>query len=153
MKKLNSISMREIGYSAKELRNMTEDKGEAVFIARIGGVAVENIKGEGKHGEWNGFKGTFIAANNKGEQFQAKVAFFPANITNNLLEQFAHGVLEVEVKADVYAIETDKNASGYAYMCEPVIDARTKSRVQELQSELFNDLPLQLENKAKGKAA
>lgn len=155
MKKLKQISMKELGYSAKEIRNLVEDKGEAVFLARIGGVAVETFKGEGIHGEWNGFKGEFIAANQKGEKFASSVAFFPANIANQLLDQFEHGVVEVEVKADVYAIESDKNASGYGYMCEPVIDAKTKSRVEQMQGSLFKDLPLAIEDKtqmpAKGK--
>ena len=156
MKKVSQISMKSLGYSAKEVRSLVDGKNEAIFLGRIGGVAVETFHGEGKHGQWHGFKGSFIGANEKGDQYSANVAFFPTNITNKLLEQFEPGLVEIGVKADIYAVETDKNASGYAYMCEPVMSAETRTKVEKMQTELFSDLPVQRaieNNSAKNKAA
>jgi len=153
IKKLTQISIKSLGYSAKDVRTMVEDKGEAVFVGRIGGIAADVMSGESKHGQWHGFKGTFLAVNKDGHQFTAPAAFFPMQVTNKLLEQFSHGCVEVDVKADIYAIETDKNASGYAYMCEPIMSVESKNKMEKLQGELFTNVPLQIENKAGKKAA
>ena len=156
MKKVSQISMKALGYTPKEVRSLVDGKNEAIFLGRIGGVAVETFNGEGKHGQWHGFKGSFIGVNEKGEQYSANAAFFPTNITNKLLEQFENGLVEIDVKADVYGIATDKNASGYAYMCEPVMSVETCTKIEKMQAELFSDLPVRLaieNNPAKNKAA
>lgn len=142
IKKLGQISMKALGYSAKELRKLVDEKdGEATYIARIGGVAVEMFSGESAKGEWHGFKGQFVAQNAKGETYQSSVIFFPSALTHMLKKQFEAGVCEVEIKADVFVGENDKSASGYGYICEPVMEAKQKARVEEIALSLFNDTP------------
>jgi len=146
--KLAQISMKALGYSAKELRKLVDNNDGAQYLARIGGVAVEMFTGESAKGQWYGFKGQFVAQNQKGETFSSSVIFFPAGITNTLVKQFDAGVCEVEIKADVFVGENDKSASGYGYICEPVMEAKQKARVEELALSLFNDTPA-LEDKSK----
>jgi len=154
IKKLKDISTKNLGYGAKELRKVTEDAGGAVFLYRVGGIVLEQFSGEGKTGDWTGFKGRFFAANKDGEKFESTVAYFPATITTRLKEQFSRGEVEIEIKADVFVIETDKVATGYAYMCEPVLTETTDNRAQQLAKELLGGkLPtsLQLEDKSSKK--
>jgi len=141
MKKLPSLSTKSLGYTAKEIRKLVEDKNEAVFLARYGGVVSEQFVGEGTHGQWVGFKGQFIAVKADGTQYESSVAFFPNNIASGLVAKMNEGLVDLEVRADVFAVETTKNASGYAYMCEPVITAEAMNRFQKLQTSLF-DSPL-----------
>ena len=101
-----------------------------------------------------GFKGRFFAVNKEGNKFESTVAYFPTTITNKLVEQFSRGEVEIEIKADVFVIETDKVATGYAYMCEPVLTETADNRAQQLAKELLGGkLPtsLQIENKPANK--
>ena len=113
MKSLQTLSVKNLGFSAKEIRKLVDGKGkEKVFIARIGGIAKEKFTVESKHGESVGFKGLFFAVNNMHEKFTSEVAFFPKNLSDKLCEAFGEGVLEIEVPAaDIFAVESDKNAS------------------------------------------
>lgn len=145
IKKLASISFKDLGFSAKALRKLVEDKKEAVFIARVGGVAMEYITGESKNGEWVGFKGQFLAITKDGEQFTSGTAFLPASVATKLREQMDNGVTDIEVKADVFVVETDKNASGYAYLCEPVMTSEAAEKMRKMQQAILGTaLPLQL---------
>jgi hypothetical protein len=157
IKKIPSISAKTLGYSAKDLRKLVDGVQGAVFIARVGGIAASHFIGESKYGEWVGFKGRFFAMTKDKDSFDSSVIFLPANIANNLRDQLEKGVVEVEIKADIYVVETDKNASGYAYMCEPVMSESSDRRSEELAKQVFGGkLPtsLQLEDKtAKKKTA
>lgn len=148
MKKLGQISMKALGYSAKEIRKRVEAAGEAVFLGRIGGIAAEHFTGESKNGEFIGFRGRFLAVNAENEQFESKVAFFPAAIANRLRDQMEQGVVEIEIKADVFAVESEKNASGYAYLCEPIMSAETEEKIDRMAKSLFQNVPLAIENKS-----
>ncbi len=136
-KKLRSLSMKNLGFSAKELRKLVDGKKEAVFLARIAGIAVETFVAESQHGESVGFKGEFVAITCNGDQFTSNTAFLPANVATKLAKQFEQGVVEVEIKADVYVSESEKSASGYGYICEPVMSAEQQSRLQKLATETF----------------
>lgn len=157
VKKLASIAAKTLGYSAKELRKMVDGKTGAVFIARIGGIVMSHWIGEGKNGDYVGFKGRFFAQTADGGLFESSIAYFPSQIANSVKEQLEKGVIEIEVKADIFVIETDKNASGYAYLCEPVLTESADRRSEELAKQVFGGkLPtsLQLEDKsAKKKTA
>lgn len=157
IKKIPSISTKSLGYSAKELRKLVDGVKGAVFLARVGGIVSSHFIGESKNGEWVGFKGRFFAMTKDNEGYDSSVIFLPANIANNLRAQLEKGVVELEVKADIFVVETDKNASGYAYMCEPVLSESADRRSEELAKQVFSGkLPtsLQLEDKtAKKKTA
>jgi hypothetical protein len=145
VKKLAAINFKDLGFSAKEIRKLIEDKKEAVFLARIGGIAMEYFTGESKNGEFTGFKGQFLAITKDGNQYSASTVFFPVSIATKLREQMDSGVTEIEVKADVYATETDKNASGYAYLCEPVMTSEAAEKMAKLQKSILGTaLPVQL---------
>lgn len=145
VKKLSSISMKSLGYSAKEIRKLVEDKDSAQFLARIGGIAASHFIGEGVHGEWTGFKGDFTSVKANGEVAEASVIFLPSNISKQLRDRLEHGEVEIEVFADIFAVETTKNASGYAYMCEPVLSESADRRKQEITKRMLaGKLPTQL---------
>lgn len=144
-KKIPSISMKSLGFNAKELRKLCEDKKEAVFVARIGGIASQFFTGESKFGDWVGFKGDFSCVTHEKEVLEASTAFLPSTIANALVERLKQGEVEIEVIADIFVIETDKNASGYAYMCEPVMSESADRRKQEINKRLLAaKLPTQL---------
>lgn len=141
-KKLATISVKSIGFSAKEIRKLVEGaNGETVFLARIGGVAQEHFTGESKHGDYIGFKGQFFVITKDGDRYESKTAFFPSSVGNKLREQFEQGVVDIEVKADVYAVESEKNASGYAYLCEPIMTSETQEKLNRLQKSIL-DAPM-----------
>ena len=145
VKKLAAINFKDLGFSAKDIRKLVEDKNEAVFIARVGGIAMEYFTGESKHGEFVGFKGQFLAITKDGEQFASSTIFLPTVVARKLREQLDHGVVEIEVKADVFVTETDKNASGYAYLCEPIMTSEAADKMVKLQKSILGSaLPVQL---------
>lgn len=149
--KIKAISMKNLGYSAKEIRKLVEDKKGSVFLGRISGVVANYFSGESKNGEFTGFRGAFAAVNAAGEVYESGTAFFPAGVANDLKKQLEQGVIEIEVTADVYAEESDKNASGYAYICEPVLSAEKQDRMSKMKANLTKGLPTMLEDKTKDK--
>ena len=145
LKKIPSISVKTLGYSAKDLRKLSDGAGQAIFLARIGGIVVSHFIGESKFGEWVGFKGDFTALTKDGDAFEASTAFLPATVANALVAKLDQGQVEIEVLADVFVVETDKNASGYAYMCEPVLTESADKRKQDLNKRIMSGkLPAQL---------
>lgn len=150
--KAQSISMRQLGYTAKSIRKLCEDAGEAVFIARVAGIVSEHFTGENNYGEWVGFRGRFMAVTRDGEKYESATAFLPAAVTNPLRENLEHGAVEIEVGADIYAQESDANASGYAYVCDPMISDKGKEKIQKLEAQMTEDLPevAQIESQSKG---
>lgn len=154
MKRLASLSMKDLGFNAKEIRKIVDGKKEAVFLARIGGIVVSHFTGEGKHGTWTGFKGNFIAVTKDNEQFSSGVAFMPENISKQIVERLTHGEIEIQLQADVYGIETDKNASGYAFLCEPVMSAESDERMKKIADQILSKpLPTTLQIAAPKKKA
>jgi hypothetical protein len=140
VKQLKTLSTKDLGYTAKEIRKLVDGKGsEKVFIARIGGVINELIHGESKHGEWTAFKGKFFAVNEKNERFSSDVAFLPANLSKRLVEGWGEGVLQIDLPpADISVVESDKNASGYAFMCDFVLDDASIKKAEMIASTVFN---------------
>lgn len=134
LKKIPSISTKTIGYSAKEIRKLVDGKQEQVFLARFGGVVLEAFAGSSKHGDWTGFKGIFACATRDETTFTSSVIFLPANVTKKVMDQLSQGVVEVEFKADIYVVESDKNASGYAFMCEPVLSEEANRKAEAVTS-------------------
>jgi hypothetical protein len=136
--KVAKISIKELGFSAKEIRKSVEGKIEAVFLARIGGYATEAFSGESDTGTWTGFKGVFSAINSKKEEFTASVAYFPGNVTSGLEKSLSETKKEVAVAVDVFAVETTKNSSGYAYVCEPVLTPELASKMKSITDNLLS---------------
>lgn len=145
MKKVASLSIKSLGYTAKTLRKIVdENAGQATFIGRMTGVAVEMFQGESSNGDYVGFRGSFAAINKEGEIQEASTAFFPSSISNRLKEVLSNGTTEVEINADIYVSENEKSASGYAYVCEPVLSDITKAKSEKLKGALTHNLPIQL---------
>lgn len=147
VKSLKTLSTKDLGYTAKEIRKLVDGKGaEKVFIARIGGIAKEFFSGESKHGEYIGFKGLFFAVNKDNERFSSEVAFLPANLSKKLHDSFGDGVLEIDVPpADIFVVESDKNASGYAYMCNFTMTDESIKKADTIAASIFNTKLPQLE--------
>ncbi len=143
MKKIESISMKTLGFSAKQIRKIVEDKGEAVLLGRIVGIVDSYFTGENANGEWVGFKGHFRAKSSSGEDvYHSTTAFIPSGVANPLREALDQGQIEIEVKADIFAIESDKNASGYAYLCEPILTNDGEAKMKKLDDLLSKNMPL-----------
>lgn len=123
VKKVRQISTKTPGYTAKEIRKRVDGKAEMIFLMRVGGVAGGAFGGQTKLGPWVGFKGIFFMLDAEGNRYSANTAFLPATVQKKLEADFAAGVVEVGFKYDIFATETDKNASGYAFICEPVMGA------------------------------
>lgn len=143
--KVASISVKTVGYSPKELRKLVDGNPGAHFVARVGGVAAESFSGTNKNGEWHGFKGIFTLINRDKQAFTSTAVYLPANITKKLLDQLANGVVEVEFLADIYVQESDKVASGYGFICEPVMgEAGVKKAAAISERVLGSNLPKSL---------
>lgn len=144
-KKVAQINGKDLGFTANAIRELVKGKTGAVFLYRIGGVVSDYFTGESKNGEWVGFRGQFIAMLTDGQKFQSSAAFFPAQVATRLREQLEQGVVEVEVTADIFAQYTDKNATGYAYMCEPIMSATGKQKLAAVKRLVMEDeLPMSL---------
>lgn len=157
VKNLKEISIKSLGYTAKENRKLVEDKGnQKVFIARVGGVVKGFFKGESKNGEYVGFKGLFFAVNSKGERFTSDTAYFPTGLSSKLEKGFGEGVVEIEMPpADIFIVESEKTGTGYAYMSEFTMTEENIKKADAIANQLFNTkLPIMLEApKTKSKVA
>lgn len=143
--KIASISIKTLGFNAKEIRKLVDDNKEMQFLARIGGVVVESFTGESKHGDYIGFKGIFTCINRNKEIYTSTLAFLPGNIAKKLAEALGQGVIEVEFTTDVFVTETNKNASGYSYICEPVLSDDAKRKADSISARVIGSkLPLAL---------
>jgi hypothetical protein len=152
VKKVQSLSTKSLGFTPKEIRKLVEGQEGAVFLARYGGVVESSFSGESSKGDWVGFKGQFMCLTKDGNKLQSSVAYFPSQISKSIVEKISDGLADIEIKADIYVIESDKNPSGYAYMCEPVITAEAQEKFKRLASDVFeNNLPktLMIEKKSK----
>lgn len=141
VKTISAISISKLGFTAKELRKLVEGEGGSVFIARISGVAAKLFSGNGKHGQWVGFEGDFIAANGKEDIFSSPIAFLPTNVSKGLKELIEQGQVEVPVNVDVYVEESEKSASGYRYICRPILSDESRQRMDKLKNAITKNLP------------
>lgn len=154
--KIASISIKTLGYTAKEIRKLVEDTNEVQLLARIGGVVLESFSGESKNGQWTGFKGIFTVVNRDNKAFSATVAYLPTSLTKKIIEQLNQGIAEVEFIADISVSASDKVASGYAYLCEPLMSEIGAKKAETIaQRVLAGRMPIsnQLENKGAKKAS
>lgn len=140
VKQLKTISTKDLGYTAREIRKLVDGKGaEKVFIARLGGVVTGLFAGTSKHGDWTGFKGLFFAVNAKGEKFQADTAFLPTNLAKDIQEQWNSGVVQIQLPpCDICVTESDKNASGYAFICGYTMTEDHIKRADAIANSVFN---------------
>lgn len=140
------INMKSLGYNAKVIRALIDGRTEdddPLWLGRINGIATEFFTGESENGEWVGFRGDFVAVNKDGAQKEGRSAFFPLAVGARLHELMKLGQTDIEVKVDIYVVPSDK-AVGYAYICEPVMSEKAKSRMGELRTSLMKDLPVKL---------
>jgi hypothetical protein len=142
-KTISAISINKLGYTPKELRNLVENEGGSVFIARIIGVAARIYSGKSKHGVWIGFEGDFSAANGKEEVFTSGAAYLPSGVAKGLKELLEAGQVEVPINVDVYVEESEKSASGYRYICRPILSEESQTRMNKLRDTLLKGLPQQ----------
>lgn len=140
-KTISVISINKLGYTPKELRSLVEGEGGAAFIARIIGVAAKVYTGQSKYGAWMGFEGDFSAANGKEEVFTSGAAYLPNNVAKGLKELLDAGQVEVPVNVDVFVEESDKSASGYRYICRPILSEESQQRMNKLRNALLVNLP------------
>lgn len=144
--KLPQINSKVLGFTAKEIRKIVESKPGSHFLYRVGGVVAGYFTGETGNGEWTGFRGLFVAQKSDGTVYEANAAFFPAQIAAQLRERLEAGGEEIEVSADIFAAESDKNAAGFSYMCEPIISDTGRAKLDKLKGKLTGQaLPIALE--------
>ena len=148
---LASISTKTLGFTAKENRKLTEDKGaERVFLCRLGGVVIEAFHGESKNGPWVGFKGLFTAMKADKSVYQSTIAFLPGNISKQISDRLSNGEVEIQFSADLFITESDKSGVGFSYICEPILSDEAQKKSESIMKRLLGTaLPgvAQLEDK------
>jgi len=108
----------------------TKDIGKV--IANISGVIEDYFTVNTKYGESVGFKGFFLGQNpESGEVFESNAVFLPANATEQIQNQLADSEDDtLKIKLGVSVQESDKNASGIAYICDlPETEARKSAKL------------------------
>ena len=146
---IKSISTKNIGFSAKTIRALVEDNNEVHFLARIGGVAIEQFTGTTKHGEYHGYKGVFSIVNRDGVKFTSTVLFPPANIAKKLADMFSQGEAEISFMFDINVSSSDKNASGYAFMVDVPASEEALKKAAKISETVFGSRLPQLASPSK----
>lgn len=155
MEKLNQL--KSINYNdvldKKEIKKDLEAHFNKPLIY-IEGLAYSTITHMTKYGENTGFKGKFMAMNHiTGEVFEAKAAFLPKNLTEDLVRILDKNG-EVKVQATIQIMPSDKNSDGFAWVAEePQTEARQNAEDALTDSFLNNIKGLTALEKPKEKAA
>lgn len=136
-KRVPQINLKILGYNAKELRKMVDGVKEQVFLAQVGGVVAEVFVGTSKHGEWTGLRGLFAMRDKDGQTYHSTTAFLPTNIVKKITDRMAQGEVEIEFAAEIFVVESEKNASGYAYICEPIMSELAAKKAEAITQRLL----------------
>jgi hypothetical protein len=98
-------------------------------LFHIWGFATSTFKTHSKFGEQTGLKGDFYAVSPTGEKVFSEAAFLPSSLMDQIVERLNVGETEIEFKATVRAVPSDKNPSGYAFTVdEPMTEERQSRR-------------------------
>lgn len=145
---VKKITTKEFGnLTIKQLAAKVEDAGGKTFIGRIYGSARRKELVETPHGVSVKFMGEFRGEGFDGVQLVSGVCYLP-EVAENALAQVMDDVqggedaarVNVEFGFDVFAI-TDKGATGYKYIVEPLLEVKPSDVVASLAAG-FAPLPL-----------
>lgn len=121
------------------------NKDAPQFLFRIVGAITGFVTGESKFkridtetGEvspqqWTKFAGDFVAINRKGYQFEAVIAFLPEYIGGPIKAGIAaEPGNEVQIGFDIYAMYSEKSATSYEFIAQPMRSTDEPSRVEKM---------------------
>lgn len=121
------------------------NKTEPQFLYRIVGEITGFVTGESKFkrvdpetGEiseqvWTKFAGDFVAINRKGGQFEAVICFLPDYIGGPITAAIrAEPGNAVQIGFDVYATFSEKSATSYEFIAQPLRGEGETSKVQSM---------------------
>lgn len=120
-------------------------KDEPQFLYRIVGAITGYVTGESKFkrvdtetGEvtpqtWTKFAGDFVAINRKNQQFEAVICFLPDYIGGPIKAGIAaEPGNEVQIGFDIYTMFSDKSATSYEFIAQPMRSSDEPSRVEKM---------------------
>jgi len=142
-KELKSLSLNDVVTKPQIKDNINKP------LVNIHGFISSYFTHTTKFGENTGFKGDFVAISCLDNSvYISSAAFLPNGLTEQILKQLSQGLLEVEFKATIKAISSDKSPYGYAIIAdEPETEQRQNRRAALMQRALA-DAPLLLEKAA-----
>jgi hypothetical protein len=134
VKRTKDISLKLLDLNPKKLRAMVENSKEAIFLARVGGVAIEVFNFTNKKtGEVSqGLRGIFSLLTNDEQAFTATVAYLPGQLMKAIVEQLKGDAMEVSFTNDIFVVASEKNPAGYAYMTEPVLSSAAEEKAAQI---------------------
>jgi len=143
-----------------------DDQKEPQFLYRIIGEISGFVTGKSKFQrtdtetgevqdqEWTKFAGDFIAINRGGRQFESVICFLPDYIGGPIKSAIEHEPGNaVQIGFDVFAMFSEKSATSYEFIAQPLRDQSAQEKVSSMLSgmpALPNNVKLALEhNKSK----
>lgn len=121
------------------------NKDTPQFLYRIVGAITGYVTGESKFkrvdtetGEvtpqqWTKFAGDFVAINRKGNQYEAVISFLPDYIGGPIKTGIAaEPGNEVQIGFDIYAMYSEKSATSYEFIAQPMRATDEPSRVEKM---------------------
>lgn len=129
MEKLKSININTV-FDKKTVKDHLNKP-----LVNVSGFAYAEFEVPTKYGPMVGFKGDFVCVNLlTGEVSESDAAFLPKGLTKELQKKLANGS-EISFAADIQAMETDKNAYGYAWVAEMPRTEEMQNRREKLKAE------------------
>lgn len=121
------------------------NKDEPQFLYRIVGAITGFVDGESKFkrvdidtGEvtqrkWTKFAGDFVAISRKNNQYEAVICFLPDYIGGPIKAGIAaEPGNEIQIGFDVYAVYSEKSATSYEFIAQPMRSSDEPSRVEKM---------------------
>lgn len=144
IKTLKSLSIWDVVTKPQVKGNMNKP------LFNIHGFATSTFTHASKFGENTGFKGDFVAISClDGKIYASDASFLPKGMTEEIKAQLDQGLVEVEFKATVKAVESDNNSYGYAIIADEPETEERQNRREALMQRALKDAPVLIENKSK----
>ena len=92
------------------------------YAGRLIGIATGTKTGVSQYGDWTCLVGSFQHISPDGVITRAVQAFGPDLVIQPAVAQLASGAQSVTVAVDVFAVESEKSPTGWAYVCSAAIE-------------------------------
>lgn len=140
------ISTRTVFGSKADIQKLVlDDQKEPQFLYRIVGEITGFVTGQSKHDridketgeiskqEWTKFAGDFVAINRDSRQYEAVICFLPDYIGGPLRNAIAaEPGNAVQIGFDIYAMYSEKSATSYEFIAQPMRGANETSKVENM---------------------
>lgn len=144
------ITTRSVfGGKADIQKLVLEDQKEPQFLYRIIGEITGFVTGQSKFTrtdtetgevtpqEWTKFAGDFIAISRTGKQYESVITFLPDYIGGPLRNAIAaEPGNAVQIGFDVFAMFSEKSATSYEFIAQPLRDQSAQEKVQQMMAQM-----------------